>query len=238
MKKLMIAAGAIALAGVAVAATPAGDAYQFKMNLKTTKAALVDAKDGDCQNPLQAGCKVRIADTYSVVAWAWGCYVDCNDLSTFVTDSTKFKAWDTKHKVYFSKDATLNKDAVMTLPILQKIGKKFTDAEAQFAATWYADSLVETKAQKFTLMGAGFGKFNSSKQLYSSINGNVVGTMTAPWYDKTVQAYGYTCPSTGCTAGLPTTKDTVIYGTWSVKFNSSAAAKVNKGKLPATFPAY
>ena len=237
MKKLMTVA-AIALAGSVMAAAPAGDAYQIKMTLKTTKAALVDAKDGDCVNPLQQGCKVRVADTYNVVAWAWGCYVNCNDLATFAADNAKFVAWDTKHKVYFYGNDGLTAGATMNFSILQKIGKKFAEAEAQFAATWYADSLVDTKVQKFTLMGAGFGKFNTSKQVYSSLSGNVVGTMTAPYYNLADQAFGYTCASVGCATGTPTTKETIVYGTWNAKFNASAASKVNKGQLPAKFPAY
>jgi hypothetical protein len=237
MKKLMIAAAAMASVAafadcgnggdVPVETTPAR-VYNIKFTGKSTVA-----KTGSTTVVEEAGCgndgsSVTTSQTYRVPGkivvqgWIIDCAPACDEGLT-TAGATYSAFWTTKPTKSNISEPTLAYEYVNV------IGKKATQAEIYGTFTGTVDK-QEGRALAFTY--AGQGKF--SKGYYTSFSGNFVGNDAAP-IDTTVVP---DCPASQvlkCT-DLSTFVDenTASFGTWTMKYNSSASKKASK--TPISLP--
>ena len=231
MKKLMIALAAAGLVGGAFAGNCTPDApsnpdalvYQFKATVKTTKGtpAKFSASGSTCTPGSSAEGVIRLPDSTKFQGWIYDCDPSCNLLET-----GKAVVWDSKRKAQLT-------DAAFTTTFLNVMGKKQTDAEWAWtfagAAAYSADI-----SQTYALTGSGLGKY-SKKGYYTSFSGNFAGTAAASYHLAKNAACDpsriWKCDDLATLAD----SDTVAYGSWSVKYSSSASKKYTKNgylKLP------
>lgn len=210
MKKLMIAAAAVAMIGVTEAATPY--VYRMEMKIKTTQGA-------SCEKEAAAGCflgsdgLVRVADNYNVRGFLYGCWQVCGHLlalgnsqpntwKLLDNDPTQQGEifWDTVHHwTILPKDATTavwnsGNTAPVKFTFMDVIGAELDQSETLFvfsgkaaipnsepkAATDPAPTYVYNE---FNMMGAGFGEYSnvSNWWAWTRMSGNMAGQMTAPY---------------------------------------------------------
>ena len=226
MKKLMIVA-ALAASTVAIADDCAPVTvtqtlvYQVKMNVKTTKG-LSKAYKGTASvcNPGEtsegSSTVIRAKDTTKFQGWIYDCTATCDTIKNGTV-----VMWDTKRK------AQLN-DAAFETAFLNVMGKNQKDAEWAWAFTGAAD-YGEERVQTYTLTGAGYGKFDTKKGYYKSFSGNFAGTATAS-YDLSKKVASCDPSQIWLCEALSelTDSDTVAFGTWTAKYNSSASKKFAK----------
>ena len=115
-------------------------------------------------------------------------------------------------------------------------GKKQADAEC--AWTFEGDATYDSvRIQKYTLTGAGLGKYSTKVGYYTSFSGNFAGTATAS-YDLKSSTICDPSQVWKCEAlSTLVDSDTVAYGTWTAKYNAAASKKFNNnGTL--TVPSY
>ena len=261
MKKAIIAMAVASVAGAIYAdcgrpttptpQTPGADVYQIKMSLKTTTGKSTSgtaATSGNCgrSTPESAGCVIRIADSMSVSGWIYNCTNMCSTLE-LSSKNGQMVVWDTKRKATFDKakiDWTVGlKDGIHAMGAGSKLAEGFGmfTGTAQQSAAGLPESKYGTAKQNFTLYLAGMGKFDTKYLRYTSLSGNVAG-FADPSLDfnseKCDPSVVYTCSTlTQSCDKLPKNSFTVAYGTWSIKYNSSASNGVkNNGKL--TVPKY
>ena len=269
MKKLMLAAAVLAT-GVAVAAdcdrpitpvpTPEGGAavYQLKMPLKTTKGIATLTKGstttigGVCSRGQividDSACVYRTADQINLEGLFAICTNTCDSL-----EKATIYLWETRRKVPVSAAKVDWKEN----GFLHIMGKNFTEAEALWSITggnlFYEATEAGSRAQQIKgITCAGLGKFDLNKGLYTSLSGNAVGRLSAPYDLKlrdsmvTSEAIAkvvcdpskiWTCANLGSLCEDAKADDTVVYGTWSIKYNASLSKKFyNTGYLP--LPSY
>ena len=235
MKKLMIAA--LAVAAVSAYANDCAPAeivpvtptlvYQFKASVKTTKGVTgtttVNTGTACAPGSETYSTVLRAKDTTAWAGWIYDCDATCDTIK-----NGTFLAWDSKRKGPIV-------GAALEWELLQ-ILKGGSVAEAKWDLTGTV-AYDETRTQEIKVTGAGFGTYAAKKGYYTSFSGYFAGTMGAS-YDLTKKT---TCePSqvvecTDLTALVD--KDTIAYGTWSIKYNASASKKFGKnGAL--TIPAY
>ena len=231
MKKLMIALAAAGLVGGAFAGNCEPDApsnpdalvYQFKATVKTTKGAPAKwlASGSTCTPGSSAEGVIRLPDSTKFQGWIYDCTPTCNLL-----DTGKAVVWDSKRKAQLT-------DATFSTTFLNVMGKKQTDAEWAWtfagAAAYSADI-----SQAYALTGSGLGKY-SKKGYYTSFSGNFAGKADASYYLAKNAACDpsqiWKCDDLATLAD----SETVAYGSWSVKYSSSASKKYTKNgylKLP------
>ena len=227
---------------------PAGlyPVYQFKAALKTTKgvAAGVEGAAGICGEPTPGSVDVyRTKDSIALAGWLYAA-----ENCTCDGWIEKALVWETKRKVQLT-DAAFAFGLAEGTPNV--IGKKCTEAEAFWTLTGTFNYGAQ-RAQTITLYGAGLGSF-ARKTATFSLSGNAAGTMSAS-YDlkltaKQLEKLGAEaceaskvskCDAVWCDDEDPIDSDTVVFGTWSMKYNKSMTTKYNKTlKVSAlTFPTY
>ncbi|MGN0851951.1 MAG: hypothetical protein ACI4Q3_01085 [Kiritimatiellia bacterium] len=229
MKKLMIAAFAATTVGAFASnnCTPApvvpGDCatvYSIKMSVKTTKGVLVtgsQANGSTCAPGSTDYCLVyRTKDSTTFT----GYFAEC-DCACGILDGATAYMWDSKRK------ASLD-GAAFTTTLLNVMGKKQTEAEWAWTFAATAD-YGEQRTQAYALTGAGIGKFDVKNARYTSFSGNFAGTVGAPYDLKAKGSSACVCdPSqvAKCDAlEQLSSDDSVAYGTWTVKYNSSLSKK-------------
>lgn len=234
MKKLMIVA-ALAASAVAFAdnCAPAQVTlvYGVKMTVKTTKGVIGTAAPVSICTPGggssgSGGCTVlRAKDSTKFEGWIYDCVAVCNTIETGTAT-----VWDSKRKVQLA-------DAAFATTFLNVMGTKQKDAEWAWVFTGTADYASRGFGQQaFTLTGAGYGKFNGT--YFTTFSGNFAGTATAS-YDLSKKNTTCCDPSQvwKCDAlSALVDSDTVAFGTWTIKYNSSATKKYNKNgylKVPS-----
>ena len=239
MKKLMIAA--LAVAGLTAFANDCAPedpvvteptlVYSFKASVKTTKGVSGTSvtNPGTICAPADdiiSSTVIRVPDTTTLAGWIYDCTATCETIGT-----GSVVIWDSKRKAQLT-------GAALEKLVLQVIGKKQGDAEFAFklGGSFAYDS---TRQQALTeVIFAGLGKFNKAKGFYTSFSGNFAGTAAAS-YDLTTKKNVICDPSQVwlCTdLSTLTDADTVYYGTWSAKYDSSASKKFAKNgylKVPA-----
>ncbi len=237
MKKLMIAAVTTAMVGGAFAAPTCAPeetqpevedvalVYSFKATVKTTKGLAqkgysitgngTQCAPGDTTN---VDCTVlRTKDSTKFEGWVYLCDNAC------ALDTFSAVVWDSKRKVQLN-------DAAFTKTLLNVMGKKQTEAEYAWTFAGTAD-YGDDRAQAYALTGAGLGKFDVKNVRYSSFSGNFAGTAAASYDLKTKVAEAVLCacePSKvwACDdLATLTDSETVAYGSWTLKYNSSASKK-------------
>lgn len=227
MKKLMIAAAAAAMIGGVQAAcqdpiNPVEDcavAYSFKATLNTTAAKLgkVTVKEdlgcGETDKYTVYSC-YREKGKKTLTGYYYACECAC-DLAD--TDVFGLALWDAKTKC-------LDEDAAIEFEILQTFGKKFDKVEALF---WLTTGNGEFCA-------AGMGSVDTKKGIVKSISGDIVGAIEAPDCDCDCDdfRFGAICEDADILDG----GNTVAYGSWSLKYNSSISKKLVKGSIWSVLP--
>lgn len=204
--------------------------YAVKMNVKTTKGVTVSVTEGDAgticaPGEITVSAKViRTKDTTKFAGWIYDCTATCSTIA-----DGSLVLWDSKRKAQIE-------DAAIATTFINVMAKKQNQAEWAWTLEGTA-KYDETRTQAYALTGAGVGKFSTKKGYYTSFSGNFAGTAAAS-YDLSKKAK--VCdPSQIWKCDDLTTltdSDTVAYGTWTVKYSSSASKKFAKNgylKVPA-----
>jgi hypothetical protein len=240
MKKLMIAA-AVAVVGAGAFAVCGDDptpqvqgrqVYKVVYSGKTTIGLPKAGSTGDCGDEV-AGCVARLPGTLKIEGWFLVCDPTCATLSGYSTDDAEAKAfWTTKP---YKGDIA---DGKLALNDVSVIGKKAKDAEA---SGLFTGTIKFAEAAQWSLgdglTSAGLGKYTKKTASYS-ITGNFAGAPTASWYVSSANcdpSRVYDC----ATLQLKCEEEvnTVAFGKWTLKYDSSATKKALKGTLPKT-PSY
>ena len=250
MKKLMIL-GAIAAAtvGYGAEASYLAQVYDATLTVKTgvckegkATAATVkyyESVYGKDNSPLEAKEEAgfRKQATIKIAGVFWGCecetiadprwrrYRPVNGLGRNLGG---YAFWNQTSDTYYVIPNT-----VFGWACLNRIGNDFKTVEG----TWVLANNVDPQA--LYLMGAGFGKAsvaaNTCRSIISTISGSFAG-FRMPGTDDLVGSCPY-CGIDGCSVepfcdrcgGWIENLDlTAAYGTWSIKFNSSASNKLKK----------
>lgn len=244
MKKLMIAALAVASVAGAYAACTPGKApviqdawvYTWKFTGKTTTGALVTYtinSTGNCA-PNKGGtygCAIRIPASLNIQGYTYKCLPCCGGFTELAGDGEVF--WTTKPQKELFAINTDVKEYLATEGLVidfgHVIGKKAKDFElkGQFTGS------TSDSGEKYDFTFAGLGKYDLKNTRFSSVSGNFAGEKVNPHYLKWVEAFDG-CPDADywlCDgsdyAGAPT-DPTVAYGSWSAKLNSAASKKFLK----------
>ena len=256
MKKLMIAAAAAAMIGGAyadsVCAEPGGVTppdtsckpqawvYQWQFKGKTGTGALIKGEtikggvvdNGSCaesgRNPdvVTCGEVVRVPGSLAIVAYSYICDKECYDLDSALITPHASQYYGTKPL----KSQLYTDSFVQSIDVAHVIGKKANQYELAGTVAFNFTDI----GQKYTLVFAGFGSYDAKNRRMNSVSGNFAGLQDVPRYAKTFTCNGVTtrCPVADwydcCTlgyAGLPA-EYSVAYGSWSVKYNSSATKKL------------
>lgn len=229
MKKLMFAAVAALSMGAFAenTCTPVDPVvteptlvYSVKMNVKTTKGVAAtksyDAGSICAPDPVTSTTVIRTKDTTKFAGWIYDCTATCDTVA-----NGSVVLWDSKRKAQI-------KDAAITTTFINVMGKKQNQAEW----AWTLEGTAEydsTRTQAYALTGAGIGKFSTKKGYYTSFSGNFAGTAAAS-YDLSKKnsvcdpSQIWKCED----LATLTDSDTVAYGTWTVKYSSSASKKFAK----------
>ena len=236
-----------AAAAIVFAADAAASAlvYNFTATLKTTLAAKGSVKKGllTCLDENETMI-YRKQGTVKIQGVIWGCECDSiADLQPFTNgESDGFVLWSVTDKLWI-------KDAEMEWLVLNRINNTAKNAEG----AWKLDS------ECFQLLGGGFGTVKplGSDDFYlAALTGNLAGVKCAPTYSYKT---GKNIPCTYCTPGEEEQTNTeaaigwpicdcgeddgvtAVSGTWNIKYNAAATAKLNKSTSifsAYTFPAY
>jgi len=204
MKKLMMFAAAMTIVGGAYASTcddTCSLVYDFKASLKTTVPK--DAST-DCASVCYRKC-----GSVSLKGYFYLCGTcTCEDFAQML-----FVAVDKK-----TKDFVVGSDEEGIAPtwtILNQIGKKDSNLEALWG--------VEGN-DGWTWQAAGCGTYDLKNDRVKSISGSLVGqkdppacTTVSDCTDVSTSARAYALCSSDADETLPT----VVYGSWSMKYNSS-----------------
>ncbi len=164
MKKLMMIAAAMTIAGGAIA--QCGDpeipdtycalVYKVKMNLKTTVAKSAVAKY-DCEDD-EILC-YRETGKVNLVGYAYTC-----DCSCYALMEANILLWDKKTKDYYIDDEPVG------WQFINVIGKKSNKVEGAFMLS----------SEYAFLVGAGFGSFDTKNYIVKNMSGNVAGYGSGP----------------------------------------------------------
>lgn len=236
MKKI-IAIAAIAAVGTSFASggnctpdapnTDCALVYSFKASVKTTKGIVrTQSTSGGVCAPGESGCVVlRTKDSTKWEGWIYDCSCSCDLAST-----GSFVAWDSKRKGEITS-------ATLETEFINVMGKKQNEAEWLFNFTGTVENLGDAAlSQEIEAKFAGLGKYDVKKDRYASFSGSFAGKMGAS-YDLAKAKKSNTDEGCDCTpsqvyacADLDALNDseTVAYGTWTVKYNSSASKKYLK----------
>lgn len=240
MKKLIaMACCALAFGFGAVAAETQYKVYDVTMTLKTTKAGgQTSTSCGDTYTWRTKGTR----KVQGVIAGC-GCIAAAGDPSC---SNFQIYFWDATSKTQLT-------NFTYTTELLQRIGKKGEQVE-QFVTFVVTDP----DGEKFELQLAGLGTYKASKvdAKYDtmSASGSVTGVMDAP-YNVTLgsctacavtpDTVDQTQAVMVCEEGTCTEADnsdtTVVFGTYSFKYNQSKSAKCEKkgiSKATLGLPAY
>lgn len=247
MKKLMIAAAMAATVG-AFASDNCSDpttytcvsVYKVTFSVKTT-APIAKKTKVSCSDPevvcyrKKASAKVAgylYAGTegadgaWSLVTDAEACSDACECVEAFEGLTPIF--WDGKT---YEEDT----GAALAWDFVDRIGGKTTEKSkvVEAVGTYTSDN--------YALRLAGFGSWDKKNALVKSLSGNFAGTKTKADCETEVSCSDPVTTEVGtfmiCTDAAGQTELTAAYGTWSLKWDKSAAKKfAKKGGLSAILP--
>lgn len=259
MKKLMIAAAVAAIAGGVYAnsgsncqlATPPAPTqvtpaavYAWKFTGKTTIGKLLTTKTTDVvigsncslgsNTVTTTTCAIRVPGSLAIQGYVYYCD-NCCDAFESGTAGATLGGVDTFYMTKPFKDTFTQAD--ITIDFGHIIGTKATQYETKGLATFKSKDPSVT----YTLTFAGLGSFDKNNKVVKSVSGNFAGTAASPYYvgkgvcepadywlcDPLPAVMTYACAASDAS---------VAYGTWSVKYNSSASKKYKDGytvKLPS-----
>lgn len=248
MKKLVIAAVVTAIAGgVFAACTPGKEkpidtawVYTWKFSGKTTTGVLVKGStvnSGNCQpgSVSTADCAIRVPSSLKIQGYTYKCLPCCGGFTELADDGEAFYSTKPEKEYFAITDQAKLFTEGLVVNFAHVIGKKAKQAELMGTFT----GATNDSGEKYTFVFAGLGSYDLKNTRISSISGNFAGVMETPHYHKYVKEMGgcpeawyWTCDGTNYEG-----RDaTVAYGSWSMKYNSSASKKFLKDgtlvKLP------
>ena len=240
MKKIIaMICCAFAFGFCAMAADTQYKVYDITMSLKTTKAGgQTTTSCGDTYTWRTKGTR----KVQGVIAGC-GCIAAAGDPTC---ENFLVYFWDATTKTQLT-------NFTYTTELVQRIGK--TGEQAEHFVTFV---VTEPDGEKFELQLAGLGTYKASKKGANydtmSVSGSVTGIMDAPYKftagscsacAATPDAVDQTQAVAICEDGTCTEADnsdtTVVFGTYSFKYNSSKASKCEKkgiSKATLGLPAY
>ena len=187
----------------------------------------------------------RIPGTFAMAGWTAIC--ECGKLTGDSDSWDGYSFWITKpYKSYFNaaKCGTYGMAACCDEAFIHVIGKKELDAEI-YSGFYGPSFFVNTSyGQTWKFDYAGLGKYVQKSPVaganwcgyYSKFSGSFAGYATASYYINT--AKGLCSPSVvfdcaDCLADEIADQPTVVYGTWSVKYNASKTKKYGTNRRNA-----
>lgn len=229
----------MAMAVGAFAAETQYKVYDLAINLKAAKAGGVTSTScGD-----DYIYRVKGSRKLQGVIAGCGCLAMAGDETC---QNFELYLWDATTKTQIT-------NFTFTTEILQRIGKKGEQVEHLVVI-----EVADPDGEKFVLQLAGFGTYKASKVDANydtmTVNGGVTGTVDAPY--KTILGSCSACAATPdtieqtqavaiCEDGVCTQSDTSdispVYGTYTMRYNGSKAAKCEKkgiSKATLGLPAY
>ena len=222
MKKLMFVAVAVLAAATyadcgkePVPQGECAEVYDVAMSLKTTvcKCKSLSTKiNVPCGKEKITACvawREVASKKVNGVIWACGC--------TCIDDTGSSLQWPDEQLFWIASDKIILQDT-MEVDHLYRIGKK--NEKVEFAANYGALRL------------AGTGTFDAKSMKVKKVSGNVAGLWVGP-LDCSDDS-GAICPNYDlCDPDpeAPQVDETVAYGTFTVKYNSSLSKKYADGKI-------
>ena len=258
--KSIVALAAVAAATVAFGATncqlqdgptPAQEqvttVYQWKFTGKTTTGYMIkDVQEvggstgsnctlGEKSTKKISQCAIRVPGALAIVGYTYICDACCDSFKETNGNTNPDEFYMTKPY----KDAVC---ANIAIDVANVIGKN----KNQYEVFGTAEFTSVDPQEKWTLAFAGLGSFKKPTQkglkMYAgymtSVCGNFAGKLESPYYVKNgvcAPADHWTCDTLEF-AGEPDVAS-VAYGTWCVKYNSSASKRFAQGYAVKT-PAY
>ena len=243
MKKLMIAAAVLAVAGAQAAcldapgtpdvAAPA-DVYVWQFTGKTSTAVLIKnttSTGGGCVDVVTStdACAIRIPGTLAITAYTYICDDECWQFDTLLANSPvqylATKPW---------KSATYNTGSEWTINVAHVVGKAKNQYELEGTVKFPFTNASDLQ-EVFELTFAGFGVYDKKNGRMTSVNGNFAGTQTPPRYNGVVKVDAQTtlaCPPAdywNCQtldfARAPE-DPSVAFGNWNVRYNATYSKKL------------
>ena len=253
MKKLMIAAAAMAMVGGVYAASGCNPkeeeiadsawVYNWKFTGKTTDGVLqVNEIDGGCYVNVTQIEAIRVPASLKIQGYTVKCNPGCLDVlkAAFVGNSSQEGEafWITKPtKGAFIDDAGGNGVAGVSFRFGNVIGR----IAGKYEVVGTFTGVENTANELYVLRFAGQGSYDASKARVTSVSGCFAGRMIAPHYHKYVKGLRG-CPKAtvwDCVGmsflGIDGRESTAAFGKWSMKYNATASSTFAKGKgRPAT----
>ncbi len=211
MKKLVVMAAALVAAASSYAQCEPGpdpvdadcaQVYNVSMTLKTTAAKSGAIDIGTECAPGSTSICYRVISSKSYKGYYWNCSCECDAFEGNILDLFDKKT-----------DEMVVIGETVTWDILGRIGKKNTDIEA-----------YGTIADSIYIMG--FGKWDAKNGRVSSISGNVQAELLAPVCVVACAPGGVALPYDLCIPNTQLLVGTIGYGSFSIKYNSSASKKL------------
>ena len=255
MKKLMFAAAVAACVSGAYAegalcapvAVEVARVYQIQLNTYTTcghAVGITGIGGGQC-GPGESSCLVlRGKDKTVIRGYVYVCADACN------VEEYSVVLCDIKRRAFFMDGDELELNGAFEWPILNIMGSKMQDAEAQWkltASVTYSGVTSDDSArtQEYELVGAGYGKFNhnegsATQAFFDNLGGYFAGVAT-PSYDlKTGVSNGKQTIACACDPSSVLTCDTfaeleyaaentVAFGVWKMKYNHNVTEAYLRG---------
>ena len=247
MKKLMVAAALTAMVGGAYAAcndvvvppnTPVQPAavYQWKFSGKTGVGVVIKGTDGSnrdngCADPIVTPGTpnevIRVPGSLKVTAYTYICDDECWNFGTYLVNPTAAQyqlAKPYKSNVY-------NSNFITAVDCAEVIGKNKSQYELAGDAKFVTRAGDVGPTYTYEVKFAGFGGYDKKRGRITSVSGNFAGLQTPPRYNGTVTGLAK-CPPADywdcqtLTYANDAMHASVAYGTWSVKYNSSASKKL------------
>gem|GEM_PF-3195072 len=222
--------------------------YQWQFKGKTATGALIKGtttttsvsggtcSEGSSSTVTTCGEAIRVPGSLAIVGYTYHCDVECYDFDASLLTPYKSQFYGTKPlKSEVEPYKVLGASFVKRVDVAHVIGKSASQYELAGQAEFdFGTATGSDISQKYTLTFAGFGSYDKKYKRVKSVSGNFAGLQNPPRYAKTI--CGTRCPPADfwdccCLtyAGLPT-EDSVAYGSWSVKYNSSATKKLENNR--------
>lgn len=187
----------------------------------------------------------RIPANFAMAGWTAIC--ECGKLTGDYDSWDGYSFWITKpYKSYFAAElcGQYGMKACCGDAFIHVIGKKETDAEI-YSGFYGPSFFVNTSyGQTWTFDYAGLGKYVQKNPIsgsnwcgyYSKFSGSFAGYATASYYidlknNICVPSIVFDCAD--CLAAELADQPTVVYGTWTVKYNASKTRKYNVSRVAA-----
>ena len=241
MKKLMIAAATAALAAGAFAAGEP-QVYEMTLTVKSTQCATGKKMVSICEDIEFQNYRKQVTRKYQGLFWGCGCQVIACPAEYFKGLAyDKENAGDTYTSYFFWSTTKgyqyglYGEDTAFQWEILQLVGPKAANIEGK----WTLALDNELGEPVLDVTGAGYGTaFDVCKdgnKKIKSMSGYVVGYIDYIG-EQTISGCVYCGELTDCTPFafceecLDAQDMTALFGSWTLKYNSSAAKKLAKGQ--------